>query len=112
MKEPYGEGLASHPDPESCGDVRKDGAEALTGESAGAVLSCEIRSSGVPTPLSEAEGNIGGDVTRKSSANPAQSQTRSMRRSSLHGNREIPCVPTLDGEWAGRGKPKSAVRPT
>jgi len=30
MKEPYGEGLASHTDPESCVDSRKAGHEALT----------------------------------------------------------------------------------
>src|ERR1017187_6311880 len=46
-----------HPDPESCGGVRKDAAEALTGADAGEPLSREIRHSGLPTPLSEAEGN-------------------------------------------------------
>ena len=32
MKESYGEGLATHIDPESCGAARKGGVEALTGE--------------------------------------------------------------------------------
>ena len=31
MKEPYGEGVASHTDPESCAVSRKAGCEALTG---------------------------------------------------------------------------------
>ena len=41
MKEPYGEGLANHTDPESCGGVREDMAEALTGARAGRPLSRE-----------------------------------------------------------------------
>ena len=51
MKESHGKGLASHTGPESCGDVREGGAEALTGERAGRVLSREIDEphSGVPT---------------------------------------------------------------
>src|SRR2546430_17682104 len=42
MKEPYGEGLASHTDPESCVDSRKAGYEALTGAHAGGGSSREI----------------------------------------------------------------------
>jgi hypothetical protein len=41
MKESYGEGVASHTDPESCGVTREGGVEALTGERAGRVLSRE-----------------------------------------------------------------------
>src|SRR5271154_1361425 len=41
MKERYGEGLATHTDPESCGELREEGAEALTGARAGRVLSRE-----------------------------------------------------------------------
>ncbi len=39
MKESYGEGLATHTGPESCGVVREGGAETLTGVRAGRVLS-------------------------------------------------------------------------
>ena len=42
MRESYGEGLATHTDPESCGGVRKGISEALTGECAGRVSSHEI----------------------------------------------------------------------
>ena len=42
MKESYGEGLASHTGPESCGDGSNGMAEALTGVRAGRVLSREI----------------------------------------------------------------------
>jgi hypothetical protein len=68
MQESHGKGPASHPDPESCVDGRKAGGEALTGAHAGQPLSCEIRQSGVPTPLSEAEGHTGIDATGKSRA--------------------------------------------
>jgi len=42
MKEPYGEGVASHTGPESCGGGSNAAAEALTGVRAGQVLSREI----------------------------------------------------------------------
>ena len=42
MKESHRKGLASHPDPESCGVGREAGIEALTGAHAGQPLSCEI----------------------------------------------------------------------
>lgn len=57
MKESYRKEPATHPGPESCGDIRKDVPEALTGEDAGEVLSHEINTTGSPTLLSEAEGN-------------------------------------------------------
>ena len=42
MKEPYGEGVASHTDLESCAASREAGREALTGAHAGRVLSREM----------------------------------------------------------------------
>ena len=70
MKESYGKDPASHPDPESCVGGRKVAGEALTGAHAGQPSSCEIRSSGVPTPLSEAEGNTEGGVIGKPPSRP------------------------------------------
>src|SRR5215471_12127848 len=98
MQESYGEGLASHPDPESCGSGRKASAEALTGAHAGQPSSCEIRSSGVPTPLSEAEGHTEVGVKGEPVAGPAQSKTLCMRGNSSRGNREIPAssIPWVD----------------
>jgi hypothetical protein len=58
MKVPYDEGVASHIGPESCAGDRKDAGEALTGESAGQVLSRERRYCfGVPTVSTNTEGN-------------------------------------------------------
>jgi RNA-directed DNA polymerase len=60
MKESYGEGLANHICPESCGGGSNATAEALTGVRAGQVLSREILlKSRVPTSWDAAEGNIG-----------------------------------------------------
>jgi RNA-directed DNA polymerase len=93
MKESCGKDPASHPDPESCVGGRKGAGEALAGAHAGQPSSCEIRSSGVPTPLSEAEGNTGGGNNGEPSPDPAQSETLCTRGNSSHGKREIPRVP-------------------
>jgi len=42
MKESYREGVATHPDPESCGGGGNTSAEALTGAHTGGLLSSEI----------------------------------------------------------------------
>lgn len=57
MKESYKQGLANQLGPESCDCNGNDAVEALTGVHAGRVLSCEIKPLGMPTLLSEAEGN-------------------------------------------------------
>ena len=51
MKESYGEGVASHIGPESCGDARKGSVEALTGVRAGRASSPERSNTGVPTRI-------------------------------------------------------------
>ncbi len=108
MKEPYRKGPADHPGPESCVGGRKTDVEALTGESAGQPLSCEIRKLRVPTSFAEAEGNIEQGGPSEPPSNPAQSKTLSMRGNSTHGNREIPGAPK--GRWsprADRRRPKA-----
>ena len=94
MKESYGKDPASHPDPESCVGDRKGAGEALTGAHVGQPSSCEIRSSGAPTPLCEAGGHIEVGALGEPSSDPAQSETLCMRGNSSHGKREIPQVPT------------------
>jgi RNA-directed DNA polymerase len=109
MQESHGKGPASHPDPESCADGRKAGGEALTGAHAGQPWSCAIIQSGVPTPLSEAEGHTEIGATGKPISDPAQSKTLRMRGNSLHGNREIPTLPAADG---ATGRPEKATSRT
>jgi RNA-directed DNA polymerase len=108
MKESHGEGPASHPDPESCVDGRKAGGEALTGAHAGQPSSCEIRSSGVPTPLRNAEGNTDSGVIGEPGSDPTQSETLRTRGNSLTGtgrSHRHPLVVRRIGR--GRGQPPS-----
>ncbi len=104
MKVRHRKGLANHLGPESCGGAREGVVEALTGESAGQPLSREIRQSGAPTLLSEAEGHIGGGATREPSTSPTRSKTLSMRRSSPNRNCEISSVPAVKLAAGGLGK--------
>jgi tryptophan synthase alpha subunit len=67
MKESYREGVAGHPDPESCVASRKAGREALTGAHAGGKSSCEINEFGVPTSSTEAEGHTVGSAKMRAS---------------------------------------------
>ena len=110
MKEPYGEGLANHTGPESCGGGSNAMAEALTGECIGQVLSREMLiNSKVPTPW----------VMRK--ATPAVSLSQDtlglcavrdlgMYGNTMHGNREIPYSSPPRGYGDRIGKSKDAIR--
>ena len=82
MKESYEEDPTSHLDPESCAGLRKGTGEALTGANTGEVLNPEIKWSGLPTSLSETEGNTAADET----VSP---------RPSPRGRRPSACVETL-----------------
>src|SRR5258706_13541557 len=97
MKESYGEGVATHAGPESCGDVRKDGFEASTGARAGRVISREranlrgadaVRMSGRPHRERR---------QREALADPARSETPCTHGNTMLGNREIPGSPAADG---------------
>ncbi len=68
------------------------------------LLSREIRKVGVPTLLSNAEGNIAGGVMRESSADPARSENLCMYGIFMRENREIPRSPVrLMAGWAAQG---------
>lgn len=89
MKVSNVKGLANHDGPESCGGARKGDGEALTGESAGWVLSREIRQ------VRDAD-LVGARGRRKPTCRlgkawryPARSEAPSMYGSNLCENREI-----------------------
>jgi retron-type reverse transcriptase len=69
-------------------------------------LSREIRHSGAPTPLSEAEGHTDRERHGKLTAGPARSQTRGTHGSSLRENRESPVSPVANGAAGRVGKAK------
>ena len=97
MKESYGEGVATHTGPESCGAVREGGVEALTGVWAGRVFSRErsvlrgadaVRKSGRPHAAHR---------YREMRRDPARSQTLCTFGNTSRGSREIPCSPRAAG---------------
>lgn len=93
MREPDIEGVATHDVPESCGVVRKDGVEALTGEHASWVLSRETKVHfRTPTLLSERQATRR-DRKREVPFGPARSETPCERVTFLRENREIPWSP-------------------
>ena len=110
MKKSYECELATHIGPESCGAVRKDSAEALTGERAGRVFSREratlrdadaVRRSGRPHLLHR---------YREVCQSPARSQTPCTYVSTSNGNREIPHPPRAAVALGRIGKSKDARR--
>jgi RNA-directed DNA polymerase len=110
MKESYGEGVATHTDPESCGAACEGSVEALTGARAGQVLSRDKK-----FPRGADALPVGG---RPHSAHrycemlrdPARPETLCTYGNTSHENREIPCSPTVDGAGGRVGKSKDARR--
>ena len=104
MKVPYAEDLANHSSPESCGGCGNGPAEALTGGSAGELLSSEITSIRVPTLCTEGEGHTASSVKRELLGDPAESEKLSMRGYFVRGNQEIRERPdTKKLEWENPG---------
>ena len=117
MKELYGEGLATHADPESCVGSRKGAGEALTGAHAGRAIEPRNSYFWVPTPLQRAEGNT---ILRKTASTgstwrgrrtrgPGDDGRRCMREISMRENREVPCSPVADGATGRGGKAKAVT---
>ena len=110
MKESYGEGLATHTGPESCGAAREGGDEAWTGERAGRVFS-RVRNL---LRDADAVGESGrlhrvhrhGEVHR----GPARSETPCTYGNTSPGNREIPCPPGAASASGRVGKSKDTRR--
>jgi RNA-directed DNA polymerase len=110
MKESYGEGVASHTDPESCGAACEGGVEALTGARAGRVFSCErtflrgadaVRRSG---RLHSAR------RYRETRRDPARSETPCTYGNTSHENREIHWSPVAANAAGRVGKSIDARR--
>jgi hypothetical protein len=97
VKGQYREGLAIHPDPESCAGVRKEMGVAVTGVDVSRVLSREI-SSNTPGCL-RSQGRRGATsgvpLDREVRSDPARSETPCAHRSTPRGRREIPWLATV-----------------
>jgi len=103
MKVQYGEEVANHSDPESCGAHREVCVEALTGETGRPAIEPRNIHFGMPTLLSEAEGNTVHGVNRKPCPDPARSETLCMSGSLSYGSSEISSVSSANG-LDGTGK--------
>ena len=100
MKESYGEGLGSHPDPESCVAGREARGEALTGAHAGEVLSSESTVYQGADLVRNKGRQYGEHREGEMLEGPAESETLSMHGNSMDGNREISRTP--GGKGPGR----------
>jgi hypothetical protein len=89
MKVSNVKGLANHSDPESCVGWSNPEGEALTGESAGWVLSREINLNRDADPVGERGRPQSGCRNGKARWYPARSETPGMHGSNLRENREI-----------------------
>ena len=89
MKVSNVKGLANRDGPESCGGARKNAVEALTGESAGWVLSREIIDERDADPLRRRGRPQLTLRFGKKRRYPARSETPGMHGSNLRENREI-----------------------
>jgi RNA-directed DNA polymerase len=110
MKESYGERLATHTDPESCGAAREGGVEALTGARTGQVLSRESDFLRGADAVGEGGRLHPTHRYREMRRDPARSETPSTYGNASHENREILCPPVADGAAGRVGKSKDARR--
>lgn len=110
MKESYGEGLATHADPESCGAVCKDRVEALTGARAGRVLSRERNTLWDADAVGERGRLHQAYRYREIRLGPTRSETPCTHGYTSRGNREVPCSPVAAGQTGRVGKSKDVRR--
>jgi hypothetical protein len=110
MKESYGEGIASHADPESCGVTREGGVEALTGARAGRVLSRENISLRDADAVEVSGRHHWGHRYREMPLGPARSETPCTYGHTSRGSREVPWSSAADGAVERVGKSKDVRR--
>jgi RNA-directed DNA polymerase len=109
MKESYVEGVAAHNGPESCGVAREGGVEALTGETAGWVLSREMLNVRGADAVEKSGRQHGWHRHGEVHAGPARSETPCTPGHHPHGNREIPGLPGAVAPGRG-GKTMVVIR--
>ena len=110
MQESYGEGLATHTGLESCGDVRKGGAEASTEARAGQVFSRERTSLRGADAVVTSGRPHSGCRYRETFRDPARSETLCTLGNIMRGNREVLELSAGDGTADRVGKPKGVRR--
>jgi hypothetical protein len=110
MKDPYGEGVASHTGSESCGGDSNVMAEALTGVRIGQVLSREMLIYSRASTL-WVRWKATSDVSlARDTFGLCAVEDLGMYASTLRGNREIPYAPPTIGYGGRIGKSKDAIQ--
>ena len=110
MKESYGEGVATHTDPESCGAGCKGRVEALTGARTGRVFSRERDILRDADAVGESGRRHLGHRYREMLPSPARSETPCTYGHTSRGSREVPWSPAADGVAGRVGKSKDVRR--
>src|ERR1700680_4647697 len=109
MQKSYGSsGLATHIGPESCGAIRKNGVEALTGERAGRVFSRVRRTLRDADAARRSGRSHRVHRYREVYQSPARSETPCTYADTALGNREIPGLPRAAVAMGRSGKSKDA----
>jgi hypothetical protein len=104
---PYGEGVAIHTGPESCGGGSNAMAEALTGVRIGQVLSREMLvNSRVLTPWVMRKAIWDVSLSRDMFGLCAVADL-GMYANTMSGNREIPCLSPYEGMETASGSPRT-----
>src|SRR5260370_5578756 len=110
MQKSYECEVATHIGPESCGAVRKNSVEALTGERAGRVLSRVRRSLRDADAVGESGRPHRVHRYREVCQSPARSETPCTYGNTSRGNREIPGLPKAAVALGRIGKSKDVRR--
>ena len=110
MQKSYESGSATHVGPESCGAIRKNGVEALTGERAGRVLSRVRNFLRDADAVGESGRHHPVQRYREVHWSPARSETPSTYGDTSRGNREIPSPPKAADALGRVGKSKDVRR--
>ena len=111
MKEPYGEGVATHSGPEPCVVSREGGGEASVGVRVGWVLSREIMTGLQGADAVRACGRQHREHRyREMPPDPARSKTPGTHGNTSRGSREIPHLTSEDGSEVRAVNPQGARR--
>jgi len=110
MQKSYECETAIHIGPESCGAIRENGVEALTGERAGRVLSRVRRSLRDADAVGESGRPHRVHRYREVCQSPARSETPCTYADTSRGNREIPSPPRAAVALGRVGKSKDVRR--
>ena len=111
MREPYIEGVAIYGGPEPCVGRSRGWRRSVGRGTHRRAIEPRNHRFGVPTPYTQAEGNIVVSAIRELAVGPARSENLGMCGIFMRENREVPRSPACGDGWAGRAGNALAVIP-